>query len=364
MRVLHVLAPGRRGGVESVVAMLAEAQRSDGVHVAAIISPRESTSHPFIGRLEGLGIPLTRIVAGARAYVHEYRSLRELIARLRPSILHSHGYHADLVAGIAAHRSNVPAVSTVHGFTGVPLRNLVYERLQLMALKRADAVMAVSQALVARLANAGIAREKIYLVPNGFVPAGPQIPRAAARKKLDLPEEALVAGWVGRLSREKGADVMLESLAQTNSEWRLSMIGDGPERERLSRQVARLGVAHRVYWHGEVENAGSLFKAFDAFVLSSRTEGTPITLFEAMHACTPIIATRVGGVPGVVTSSHAILVEPDRPPMIAAALSAIRNDQDASELRATTARERVIEQFGVERWLSNIDAVYDRVERS
>jgi len=108
---------------------------------------------------------------------------------------------------------------------------------------------------------------------------------------------------VGRLSREKGADVILDAIAACKPPWRLSIIGDGPERERLKQQAARLGITDRVTWHGPVSNAGKLLSAFDAFVLSSRTEGTPIVLFEAMHSGVPIVTTSVGGVPDVVSST-------------------------------------------------------------
>jgi glycosyltransferase involved in cell wall biosynthesis len=173
-----------------------------------------------------------------------------------------------------------------------------------------------------------------------------------------------VVAWVGRLSNEKGPDVMLDAIAQSDPSWRLSVIGDGPERDRLHEQAARLGIADRVSWHGFVSNAGSLLTAFDAFVLSSRTEGTPIALFEAMHAGVPVVATRVGGVPDVIASTHALLVPPEHPGMIAQALEEIARGPSAAAQRTILARARLHHAFDSAAWLSAIDAIYDSVRNS
>lgn len=338
--------------------MLCAGQRKDGVHVAALLSPDEVGQHPFIEGLERIQVPVITIAVSARSYLREYRSLRALVGRLQPTLVHTHGYRADVIGGAAARAVGVRIVSTVHGFVGGSLRNRFYERVQLIALRRADAVLAVSAPLVDRLAHARVSRNKIHLVLNGFEPPSPNISRAAARQELGIPENELVVGWVGRLSREKGADVMLEAIADSRDPWRVSMIGDGPERSRLYQRAEKLGIADRVSWHGAVDNAGVLFAAFDAFVLSSRSEGTPIALFEAMNAMVPIVATAVGGVPDVVTPAHAMLVPAERPAMIAESLAAVLHDPAAAKQRSLQARERVVERFGVDRWLASVDAVY------
>ncbi len=338
--------------------MMSAGQKMEGVHVGAVLVPSEAEGHPFIARLDALGVPVTSVVVAARSYVKEYRLLSGLIARIKPQLVHTHGYRADVIAGAIARAYHIPTVSTAHGFTGGGRRNRFYERIQHLALRRANAVIAVSEPLAEHLAAAGISRERIHCVPNAFTPPLISVARSAARDRLGIAGDALVAGWVGRLSREKGADVMLDALAQADASWRLCIIGDGPERSALERQAASLGIADRVTWHGLVENASSLFTAFDAFVLSSRTEGTPITLFEAMHACVPIVATRVGGVPDVIRSSHAILVPSEQPRMIARALTEVANDPLAAAHRSMLARDRVLQSFGSVEWLDAIRTVY------
>ncbi len=338
--------------------MMAIAQRSSGVHVACVLTPDKATAHPFVTRVRNSGVAVSTIVVGRRAYYAEYKSLLTLANALSPRIIHTHGYRSDIVGGLAARRAGVPTVSTAHGFVGGSLRNRVNEAIQCLALGRADAVIAVSSPLVERLAANGVPREKIHLVRNGFDPGDAGQTRASARRALGLDDKAKVVGWLGRLSSEKGPDVMLDALALTGDAWQLSMIGDGPELESLRTQAAALGISHRVKWHGAVPNAGSLLAAFDAFALSSRTEGTPIVLFEAMHAGIPIVATAVGGVPDVVGENEALLIPPEAPERLARALDALGDDPESAARRSRASVAKVRESFDVASWMAKVEAVY------
>ena len=367
INVLHILAPAREGGLERVVSMLSAGQREKGVHVVAVIEPGEAAEHPFITRMKALGIPSSAIEVGSRSYRKEYHLLGDLITRFKPAVVNTHGYRCDVIGATAARRNGVAVVSTVHGFTGGGIRNRFYEVIQCYALRRADAVIAVSAPLVERLKSAGIEGENIYVIPNGFAPQSALLDRIAAREELGISGEDFVVGWVSRMSREKGPDVMLEAIAATDDSIRLSMIGTGPELHRLTDQARRLRVMPRVKWHGSIANAGRLLRAFDAVVLSSRTEGTPIILLEAMHASVPIIATRVGGTPDVVSSDDAILVPAEDPQAIAEAISEVRRDPAGARSRTAHAQQRLISRFGAEQWLTAVDSAYrgavDRASR-
>jgi glycosyltransferase involved in cell wall biosynthesis len=143
----------------------------------------------------------------------------------------------------------------------------------------------------------------------------------------------------------------------------LSVLGDGGERERLERETSSIPeLARRVRWHGIVPDAGRYFPAFDLFILSSRTEGTPIALFEAMAAGVPIIATTVGGVPDMLSAAEALLIPPEDPAALAQAIQLVYDDPAAAAARARAAQARLNAEFAFEPWLARYEALYHRLQ--
>src|SRR5262249_403741 len=153
----------------------------------------------------------------------------------------------------------------------------------------------------------GISRDRLSCVPNAFSPRTGPIDRSVARRELSLDQGDLVAGWIGRLSAEKGPDILVDALADDACPRRLivAVIGEGPERLHLEQRAAQLNVADRLRFCGALPDAARLFPAFDLVTISSRTEGTPMVLLEAMASSTPVVATRVGGIPDVVDEHRA-----------------------------------------------------------
>ncbi|HXG43473.1 MAG TPA: glycosyltransferase [Gemmatimonadales bacterium] len=350
-RVMHVAAPGAVGGLESVVQTLLPALRLRGLEVAlAAIGERETASLPLVGALRRAGVEVFPRDLPERAYLEEWRVLRELFRSWRPQLVHTHGYRADVVAGWAARSLGLPTAATVHGFTGGDWKNRFYELLQCRVLRQATFVVAVSGPLRERLVRSGVGVERIRVIRNAWSPSEPPLSRGEARAALGLPVSARVVGWVGRVQQEKGPDLMLQAFALLDQpDLVLSVIGDGRDRRRLEPLAARLAPG-RVRWHGVLEGAARLYSAFDCFVLSSRTEGTPIALFEAIAAGVPVVATRVGGVPDVVGPDEAILVPPGDPGALAAGVRAVFADPGAASARARAARTRLEREFAPDPW--------------
>jgi glycosyltransferase involved in cell wall biosynthesis len=358
----HVTAPGEFGGLERVVAALAKGQRAGGhdVHVAVVLDPGRGADHPLVAELREGGVATHILTPPRRAYRRERRQVRELCAAIRPAVVHTHGYRADVVASGAARSLGIPLVTTVHGFTGGDWKNRVYELLQRRAWRRYDAVVAVSRPLGERLSSR-LPAEVVRVVPNAWAAGAAALDRAAARAVLGLSPEGRRVGWVGRLTAEKGADVLLESVPALPDGVGVSFLGAGRESARLAARIAQLGAADRVRLHGAVPDAGRLLRAFDVLVLSSRTEGTPIVLFEAMAAGVPVVATAVGGVPDVVTPDEALLVPPESPAELAAGVAAVLGDAPAALARAEAARRRLVERFAPGPWLAAYEEVYRQV---
>lgn len=334
------------------------------MHLLAVLGEGEE-EHPLVPPLADAGVEVEVLAIPSRAYLRERARLRELCRRIRPDVVHTHGYRPDVVDGGVARGMGIATVTTVHGFTRGKGRGQVYEWLQRRAYRRFDAVAAVSRPQVDELAASGIPRGRIHLLPNAWAPFAPPLPRAEARARLGVPEGAFHVGWVGRLSREKGADVLIEAVAHlTDLPVVVSVVGGGREEAALRARADALGSGDRIRWHGVLPEAGPLFSAFDAFVLSSRTEGTPIALFEAMEAGAPVVAAAVGGVPGVVSPAEALLVPPESPERLADAVRAVLADPDAARARATAASARLRSEFGLAPWLERYEALYRQVQRT
>jgi len=329
-------------------------RRGHRVAVAAVLGQGERPA--FLDEVEASGVEVLPIRAGGRAYLRERRLAMELIRRWRADVVHTHGYRADVVTGLAAARAGVPTVSTVHGFTGGDIKNRLYELLQLRAFRRMNAVVAVSSPLRRKLMQAGVPEPRIHCIRNAWAQSSVSLGRHDARAVLGLPGSEPVIGWVGRLSPEKGPDLFIEALSRVP--WQASVVGDGRLGGTLRRLAEDLGVSDRLRWHGLVSSAGRLLGAFDLLVLSSRTEGTPLVLFEAMEAGVPIVATSVGGVPDVLGTGEAILVPPDDPDRLAEAIRQVFDDPSAAAARAARARARLGTDFAPGPWLDQYESLY------
>lgn len=359
MVIQHLIAPAPFGGAESVVQALATGHGRRGHDVSVVVVVHGEHAGRFSEDLRSGGIPVFTIRVPPRGYGRERRRLASMLRAFEPDVVHTHGYRVDVLDAPVVRAAGIPVVSTVHGFTGGDLKNRMYQWLQRRALAFFDGVVAVSRPLEAELRASGIPRDRLFMIPNGPPTLADPLGRAAARRMLAVPEEGFRVGWVGRLSREKGPDVFLESLAlpaARASGVRASVIGDGPMRARLEARARELGIESAVRWHGAIPGAARLLRAFDALVLSSRTEGTPSVLLEAMGAGVPVVATSVGGIPDAVVGAPARLVPPEDPRALAEALAAAGRCEIVEPVPSPPGdgRPRM-------NWLEAYEALYARV---
>ena len=363
--ILHIVAPGTVGGVESVVRLLAVEQCRTGctARVAAIITD-DVAEHPFLSALREGGVEVFATTLSGRAYLRERAWIGNLCRRIRPRVVHTHGYRADVLDAGVVRALGITTVTTVHGFTGGDWKNRIYERLQRAAFRRFDAVVAVSRPLARSLEVDGVRPDRLHLLPNAYAQPAPPLHRGSARRELSVPADRFHIGWVGRVSREKGPDVFVKALpALADLPLAVSVLGDGRELSVVKQLAETLGVSGVISWHGTVRDASRLFPAFDALVLSSRTEGTPIVLLEAMAARVPIVATRVGGVPDILSPEEAILTPADDPAALSMAVRRVYDDPASSAARALAACTRLARQFSVAPWVGEYDRIYHQAQR-
>jgi glycosyltransferase involved in cell wall biosynthesis len=340
--------------------MLCPAQVASGhcVEIAMIVASSESIQ-PLVDRVGGLGVAVHVVEIPPRRYGLERQRVGERIREMAPDVVHLHGYRAIVVDGPVARRLGIPLVVTVHGVTSKGWKGRYYEWLNLRECRRADTVVAVSRPLAEQLVARGIPHNRVHTIVNAWNDSQESLSRAAARRALGIPEHHYQIGWIGRLSHEKGADILLDALPRlADLDFEVSMVGGGRLQSTLERRARRHRLDHRVRWHGPVANMPQLYQAFDLVVLSSRTEGTPIVLLEAMAAGVPLIATTVGGVPDAVSPAEVLLIPPLDPAALAEAIRVACGNPAAASQRADHARRRLATQFAIEPWVERYDRAY------
>jgi glycosyltransferase involved in cell wall biosynthesis len=268
--------------------------------------------------------------------------LRGLLRRGRPDVVHAHGLRAGALAALAlapGRPAGPPLIVTVHNAPpdGGAAR-VVYRVLERIVARRAGIVACVSGDLADRMRVLGARRTELAAVPA--IPWPPPGPEQVARAAADIAADGRpVLLAVGRLTGQKGFDVLLAAAAgwQARQPRPLLVIaGDGPLAASLAADAARAGIDIRFL--GQRADVPALLAAADMLVVPSRWEGQPMLLQEALRAGIPIVASRVGGVPDLTGSAAALLVPPEDPAALAAAVRRVLDDPDlAARLGATAA---------------------------
>ena len=293
------------------------------------------------------------------------------LRRLAPDVVHIHS-GAWYKGAFAARRAGVPlVVYTDHGRKHPdPLSDRVQDGL---AARWTDVIVAVSDELARQLtAIAGSSVAEIVTIRNGIDTEAftPREDDGAIRRELGIPASTPIIGSLGRLDHIKGYDVMIEAFAQLAGDGSagerpmLLMAGDGPDREELERLIDARGIRERTRILGWRRDVHDLHAAFTVFTLSSRSEGTSISLLEAMSAGLCPVVTDVGGNAAVLGDAlRHRLVESERPDLLARAWREALIDADARARDARAARQRVCERFSLSTMVRQYERIYSAVRR-
>jgi glycosyltransferase involved in cell wall biosynthesis len=315
-RVLHVIQELRVGGAERIVASLAAAARERGVEVgvAAAPGPMAEEIRAQLFPLPILGRRVSRVPRGAGA-------LDAAIRRFRPTVVHAHNPGMAVLAGVATARGRrVPGLVSVHG---VPDGDYA-AAARLLRLAGLPAV-ACGPGVATALAEQGLGVEAT--IGNAVGPPPARADRAELGREWGLEQGLALFVAVGRLVEAKNHALAIDAVAAV-PEAALAIIGDGPLRAELERQAARLGVGARVAIPGFRGDARAIMGAADGVVLSSRGEGLPLVVLEALAAGVPIAATAVRGIRDYLTDGeNALLVPPDDPGALAGAIRRLLADR-------------------------------------
>jgi glycosyltransferase involved in cell wall biosynthesis len=241
-------------------------------------------------------------------------------------------------------------------------------RVDAIVNARVDAIVANSEVVASQQrGQIGVSEDRLHVIRNGVELSAPLPPdeRRRVRSDLGAGDDDFLIGSVGNLREVKRQSLLIDSfadLAQTWPQVRLAIIGEGPMRASLERQVQRLGLGARVRLPGDASDVGPLFAAFDVVALSSRSEGLPNALLEAAAAGRPIVTTAAGGaIEAVVDGVTGLVVPVEDRVALSSALARLISDPQLRQRYGSAAQEHVKSQFGMDRFVTEWGALFERL---
>jgi glycosyltransferase involved in cell wall biosynthesis len=291
--------------------------------------------------------------------------LLHLCRRERVTVWHGHDYKSNLLGLLLRRFWPMRLVTTVHGWVRHTRRTPLYYWIDRLCLPRYERALCVSEDLRERCLACGVPEERCVLIENGIDTAqfARTVPVAEAKRRLGKPPGRFVIGAAGRLSPEKGFDVLIRSvdrLVKGGADAELLIVGEGDEKPRLESLIAELGAGEHVHLLGYRPDLRELYEAMDLFALSSLREGLPNVLLEAMALEVPVVATRIAGVPRLIREGeNGLLVEAGDAGGLTQALARLLGDEGLREDFRRAGRATIEAGHSFERRMRKVRALYD-----
>ena len=365
MKVLHLHRIGGIGGSERHLLELLPALRERGVDARFLgLDDTSAAPEPFYAALAERDVPYERLPCPRDLDPGLARRVRAAVRATRPDVVHTHLVHADVHGLAAVARTSQTLVSTKHNDDRFRAGRLRY--LERLATRRASLVVCITEAL-ARFNRdiVGLPPEKLRVVHYGLdAPPAPWGPPGGPA----LPEDVPVLVAVARLVPQKGLDVAVDALAlvrERHPDAQLVVLGEGPLRGELVERARARGIGDAVSLAGRVGDVAWWLRRADVVVHPARWEGFGLALLEAMLCARPIVASRVSSIPEIVVDGETgLLVAPDDPAGLAAAVSALLADPARGRSYGEAGRARALAEFSVARMAERTLAVYEEASAS
>jgi glycosyltransferase involved in cell wall biosynthesis len=294
--------------------------------------------------------------------VSQYLSL---CRRERVAIWHGHDYKSNALGLLLRRFWPMRLVTTVHGWVKETRRTPLYYAIDRVCLPRYESVICVSEDLHNRALACGVAADRCHLIENAIDTDefSRRIDTGGAKRRAGFSTDRFVIGAVGRLSAEKGFDVLIRvvhRLLREGHNVELVIAGDGDAEPSLRALIDELGLRDRVRLLGYCADTRDLYESLDLFVLSSLREGLPNVVLEALAMEVPVVATRVAGVPRLIQDEeNGVLVEPGSVESLAHGISRLVADAPARARLASAGRRTVLDHYSFAARMQKIRAIYD-----
>ncbi|HSB38404.1 MAG TPA: glycosyltransferase family 4 protein [Gaiellaceae bacterium] len=362
-RLLVLITLSELGGAQTAVSLLLP-----GLVKQFEVTLAARGGGPLRAGAEAAGVPFVEL-RHVRRSINPWRdalALAELVRlcrRVRPDIVHAHSSKMGVLGRLAARLARVPVrVFTAHGWSFVAYTGLagrLYLLVERLMRPLTSAVVCVSEAsraqgLVARACNPA----RTVVIHNAV-----DVRSFGSRAEANGPVRVVS---VGRFAYPKDFSTLLEALERIGSDCRAALVGEGPGLQEVTSGIVARGLSGRVELLGARGDVAGVLAASDIFVLSSRSEGLPVSILEAMAAGLPVVATDVGGVTeAVVDGETGLVVPPADPEALAAALERLVVDGGLRRRLGAAGRARALRLFDVQRFRAAHLELYRReLERS
>ena len=365
MKILVVIDSLRWGGAENLLTTFIRGSGQVGLAVDVVsLGPPVGQLAETRGLLENEGVAPRFLDLPRLAHPDAVPRVLRAIRQSGCDLVHAHLEHAAILASAAATVARLPVVSTFHQMAGQERgREAMKERLAVLTASRGRAVLFVSNASLQSYAQRYGRRGNWLAVPNGidlerFTPDPASMPH-----DLPIPAGAPTVSVIAALRPAKDHATALAAwpeVLKVVPEARLLVVGAGPRRLLLEGLARELGITDRVIFSGPRTDVTRIVRASTVVALPTTTEALPTVLLEAGACGRPVVASDVGGVCEVVSNGDTgLLVPPHDPSAFAEALVRLLLDEPGREAMGRRARKRVLEQFSMGRWMSELCSVYE-----
>lgn len=329
------------------------------------------SSNPFIEAVMQAEAQIEIIQEQYRFDLSIIPQLRRIVEKYRPDIIQTHSVKSHFLLRLSGLSRRFPWIAFHHGYTATDWKVSAYNYLDRWSLRKPEKIITMNEAFAHELSKQGVARERLTILHNSIksdwlCEIGASDTKELKTKLGIAADEKMILS-VGRLSHEKGMVDLVEAvwyLLKDRPELKVKfvIVGDGPNKKLLQFLATQLGVQNSLVFTGQQHDVRAYYAAADLFLLPSHTEGSPNALLEAMTAQLPIVATKVGGVPEIVSHYHsALLVTPRNPPSLAAAVSDLLDNEFLARRLAKSARAEIIHKFAPEQRVQKLIEIYQQI---
>ena len=292
------------------------------------------------------GLAVTAVAERRRWDTKVFAQLKQVIAAINPDILETRNVKSHFLVRLLGLHRKYAWVAWNHGYTETSSLDRIYTRLDRWSLRGAYRVVTVCQPFADKIASFGVGRERISILHNAVKPwvAPPVEEVERVRRELALQDHEAVILSVGRLSYEKGHADLIRAAARLSgmpgtAPFRVVIVGDGPERETLTKLAAHAGLDKSIAFAGFQRDTRPYYALATVVAVPSHSEGSPNVVLEAMAAGLPIVANRVGGIPEILEDGvTGLMVQPRNPEAMAKTIFQLLSNADLRSRLGNAAR--------------------------